>query len=236
MDNGSPLHREDLLHLMSLKEVLDAFVHEIRQPLNVIMLACQVIRLKAEQTPLAADIAGFLLQRSDLISSQVRRATETLQGVSDFSKGLDSEEAPVDLVAVFREISDMMGQQFNSREIRLLSELGDGPLPVPLPSRITEGIVIQSLAFARDTVQAIGAWHRDRDFSYTQMVTATPMNKPGEGGLHLAWSTGSVPDGTFLIDPRKHSGLRIAASVLSARGGILRASHDSLRVVFLGSR
>ncbi|GEM_PF-4238292 len=234
MDNGSALDREDLLHLMSLKEVLDAFVHEIRQPLNVIMLACQVIRLRMEQTPLAEDVSGFLIQRSDLIASQVRRATETVKSVSTFSRPSGSDEAQADVAAVFRKVNNLMGQQFSSREIQLRWDFGHGPLLVAVPSHIVEAVIIQSLAFARDTVQAIGAWHRGQDFSYLQSVTATLVNEGGEAGLRLGWNAGQLSNGAFLIDPRTHPGLLVTSSVLSNWGGDLSAATDSLSVTFSG--
>jgi nitrogen fixation/metabolism regulation signal transduction histidine kinase len=211
-------------------------VHEVRQPLNVIMLACRVIKLKTEQSSLPADVSSVLVQRSDLIASQVRRATDIVKGLSEFNKGLGSDQGETDVAAVFHKVHDLMEQQFSTRQITLEWDSGNVSLLVTVPERIVEGIVVQGLAFGRDTVQAISDWHKGQNSLYFPRVNVTLNDENGLITLFLAWETGQLPRGTYLIDPQTHPGLLVTSSILASNGGSLQTAQDSLRITFSGSR
>lgn len=231
MGTNNLLSEEDILELVSLKEILAGFAHEIAQPLNAIMIASQVIQLRVQRCLLSDDEKSFLTHRLGIVSSQVQRATQIVENLRGFSKRSVDTNGKVDVRAAFERVHSLMGQQFVGRGIELAYEYQE-PLP---PLSVSEGaielVLVQGLSFARDAVEAIGKWHDENGISYHKSVDVRLSPYEGGSAAHVHWRTGHLPEGIGLLDPAEKVGLTVASSILGAMGGNLDTSANSLLIV-----
>lgn len=231
MESGDHVEPKDMLHLLSLAEIFGGFSHEIAQPLNVIMMASQLILLKAQQAGLAGEDEAYIAQRSDLISSQVRKVAKIIETVRDFSRGVPGPQAARGIQAVLEEVLGLTGEQFVHRGIDLTWET-QVPLPAGTGADLPtfERIMVQSLAFARDTVQALGAWHKERQLSYEKRVKVKALDEGGCCMVSLSWDRCGFPEGLFAVEPGSRIGLVLAESVISTMGGSLITAPCSIEI------
>jgi nitrogen-specific signal transduction histidine kinase len=222
----------ELLRLISLREIFGGFAHEIAQPFNAIMIASQVVRLKVERAQLPPEEEDFLCQRLDLISDQVRRATDIVDELRSFSREEGQKTRGADLREVFEKVHGLMSQQFVSRGIDLTWE-ALGKLPATSIGFYTaEGIVVIAMAFARDTVQALGTGKQEHSASYRKAVDVKLQTVGTRVQALFRWAKAGPPDGALTIDPQNNAGIMIAGSILSACDGSLETADDSLTITF----
>jgi nitrogen-specific signal transduction histidine kinase len=222
----------ELLRLISLKEIFGGFAHEIAQPFNAIMIASQVVRLKVERSQLPPEEETFLCQRLDLISDQVRRATDIVDELRSFSREERHETRGADLREVFEKVHGLMSQQFLSRGIDLTWE-SLGKLPATsIGFHAAEGIIVIAMAFARDMVQALGTGNEDQSASYRKAVDVKLQTVGTRAQALFRWAKADGLDGAVTIDPQNNAGIMIAGSILSACDGGLETADDSLTVTF----
>ena len=232
----------ELLRLISLREIFGGFAHEIAQPFNAIMIASQVVRLKVERAQLPPEEEDFLCQRLDLISDQVRRATDIVDELRSFSREEGQKTRGADLREVFEKVHGLMSQQFVSRGIDLTWE-ALGKLPATSIGFLTaapkgrifftaEGIVVIAMAFARDTVQALGTGKQEHSASYRKAVDVKLQTVGTRVQALFRWAKADPPDGALTIDPQNDTGIMIAGSILSACDGSLETADDSLTITF----
>jgi C4-dicarboxylate-specific signal transduction histidine kinase len=233
MKNGNALSLEDILRLISMKEVFGGFAHEVAQPLNAIMIASQVIQLKLDRSGLSEEEKVFLVQKLSLVSSQVNRAAQIVEGLRAFTRGSKQELEKTDMEEAFERVHSLMGQQFIGRGIELVWEETGGSLP-PIRGElnVVEGVLVQGLAFARDAVEALVRWHDENGIAYKGIVQVKLVDVDGNAALHASWSAGELPAKTHPTDPASHVGLSTANSVLSVMGGSLQTSQKGLLIIF----
>jgi phosphoglycerate-specific signal transduction histidine kinase len=224
---------EDVLSLTTFQELFSGFAHEIAQPLNAIMIASQVIQLKMEATSLTADEKAFFVQRLNIVTSQVQKVSHLLESFRQFSRrGQTDSRGPADVHVVFTKVYSLMAQQFAARGIQVTVEAAnDLPLILKHLGKI-EGAIVQGLAFARDTISAIGQWHGDAGIDYERSLRIDLMVVDGVSGMCLLWNKGQMSEETAHASPDHHAGLRSAGSVLRSMGGVLETGVGSLRLVF----
>ena len=104
MERPENVKPEDFLRLTALQELLGGVAHEINQPLNAIMIASQVIRLRVERSHLAEEQEAFLTERLDLISSQAQKAAEII----DNFRSLGDKDESSDTETLFRVLFDQV--------------------------------------------------------------------------------------------------------------------------------
>ncbi len=225
---------EDVLNLTTFQELFSGFAHEIAQPLNAIMIASQVIQLKMEGTSLTADEKAFFVQRLNIVTSQIQKVSHLLGSFRGFS-GREQTEfvAPADVHAVFTKVYSLMGQQFAARGIQVTVEAAnDLPLILKHLCKI-ERAIVQGLAFARDTISAIGKWHGDAGIDYERYLRIDLTVVEEVSGMRLLWNRGQMPaEEAVHASPDRHVGLCAAGSVLRSAGGFLETAPASLRLVF----
>lgn len=213
--------REDLLHLASLGEVFGGFFHEIAQPLNAIMIAAQVIQLKAQNSSLPEEEKTFLDRRLDIVSSQVQRATQMVESLRLFSSATACYPEEANIEEVLERVLEFMRTQFLKRGIDVALQCG-GSLPrIRNDLHVTENIVVQILAYARDSVEAIVQWHEAQGAPYEKVVTINLTEDREASAIHVSWGFGKLPTDAVMIDPKSRVGLVTADLVLQSAGGIL---------------
>ncbi|MBI4966087.1 MAG: HAMP domain-containing histidine kinase [Desulfomonile tiedjei] len=222
-DNGPP--EEDLLHFASLEEVFGGFSHEMAQPLNAIVIAAQVIQLKVERSSLPEAERTFFNQRLEIISSQVQRATQMIGSLRSFSdSATDFYLQGTNISHIFQRIYDLMQNQFVKRGIGVALQCAGNLPPVKKDLHLVESVVVQCLAYARDSVGTIARWHESQAAPYRKEITAKLVESHRGSVLEIEWSLGTLPGNTVPLDPKSRVGLVTAALVLRSRDGELETS------------
>jgi len=219
---------KEILHVSAVKEILGGFAHEVSQPLNAIMIASQVIQIKVERSALPQTEKSFLTQRLAMVSSQVERATHIVDELRQFADGRTNYDGPVDLLRVYQRVQGFMDQQFMGRGIELrMKAVQDLPV-LRTDSRSVEAVLVHCLAFARDSLDAIGQWHDGRDIAFRKLASVRLFTNSGMSVLSVEWAVGNLPDSEISIDQESRIGLVTARSFLRSGGGDLQVSHASV--------
>jgi phosphoglycerate-specific signal transduction histidine kinase len=223
---------EEILHLTALAEVFGGFAHEIAQPLNAIMIASQVIQLKVERSTLPDTDKSFMSQRLAIVAAQVQRASNVVETLRKFTRRSGNQQHASDVAQILKDILGLMDQQFILRGIEVLLECGQPLSAVGGDLSTVERVLVQALAFSRDTVVAIGNWHASEGISYDKKLRIHVMEMNGHQIMHITWPLTQLPQTIAPADASAHVGLRTAATVLSAQGGSLTTRDDGLTILF----
>lgn len=232
MDVKDTMSHEEMLYLISLREVFGGFAHEMAQPLNAVMIASQVVQLKLDRTLLSEEEKGFLKDRLNIVSAQVQRATEIVEKLLLFSRGTVRGGQTKGLKEIFEEVHGLMGQQFLGRGIDLTWVCDDLPPTKCENVSLLKGIIVQALAFARDSVSAIEAHQERHGKSYTKRVQVNFAPEDRDSCMRIEWDAGESQPSHELTDSTKHTGLLAANAVISNLGGRLEASDSGLAIIF----
>ncbi len=234
MQGSLNVKAEDVLHLATLKEVLGAFRHEMSQPLNAIIMAAQIVQLRLDRTGLPGEEKEFLAQRLELISAQVKRANEILQDIRTIANQGRVTKDTANLRSLVDEIRILMAQQLIFRGIEVVQERMECELPISRDDiAVYEGIIIQGFACARETLQAIEAWHSEKSLSYKKTVRVNLMDTAKGAALDLTWDRGDSAAGELMIDPNSLAGLAAAQSILESAGGSMTIEQDAVNIRFV---
>ncbi len=154
-DSPSPsaLSLGQILRLKALKEAVGGFAHEISQPLNALMIASQVIKMVVEKSALNESERNFILQRLDIVATQVRKAGNIIDAMRTFVRGKGQTSECTDIRDVMDFTLSLMGQQLSARGIRFVPHISDCPLLTRLDRQTSECITIAAMAYARDLVE-----------------------------------------------------------------------------------
>lgn len=232
MDDTRELPASLLLRLTALRELFGGFAHEIAQPLNAIIIAAQVIQLKLQQSALPDAERDFFTQRLDLVTSQVHRATEIVDRLRSFSHANAPKTLEKDLKALCNRLFDLMRQQFVARGIDVNWNLQQPITPIPTDVSLVEGAIVQALAYARDSLQAMGEWHEKRGLVFKKVLNAKLMAVAGRAAFHLDWLTGELPPDELPFDPDSLPGLIFARQAVDSTGGRVETTSNSITVTF----
>jgi nitrogen-specific signal transduction histidine kinase len=232
MELNDLLAHEDILHLTSLREVFGGFAHEIAQPLNAIMIATQVIQLKLDRSLLTEEEKGFLKQRLSIVTGQAQRATQIVENLRVFSRGSPCGAAQKGIRAAFQAIHGLMGQQFVGRGIQLTWECAELPPGTCENMHLIEGVIVQALAFARDSVSAISSWHEEKGMLYKKKVDVRIAPVDSRSRMAITWDLGELPPTYEMTGFANRAGLFTASSVIAGLGGRLEPSASELTIDF----
>ncbi len=232
MDEMDAPPLEEILHLTSLAEVFGGFAHEIAQPLNAIMIASQVMQLKVERSGLPDTDKAFMSQRLSIVAAQVQRASSVVETLRKFTRRSGTPQGCSNMEHIVKEILGLMDQQFVMRGIEVVVDCRQTLSAIGGDVSIAERVLVQGLAFSRDTLAAIGNWHASEGFPYEKKLRIHVMEMNAHQLIHITWPLGKLGEGTTLVDPSVHTGLTTATAVLSAMGGSLTARDDGLTILF----
>jgi hypothetical protein len=232
-DHNESLSDLDVLRISALKEVMGAFIHEMRQPLNAIMIASQVVQMRMERSAnLSEDEKGFVKHRLGLVTDQVHRLSDTLENLRLFASGKARKDVS-SLKKVFEKVLDLMGQQFVSRGITIsLDHIQESEFRIASELWVEE-ILIQALAYARDSVGAIGDRHEKKGLEYSKKLDLILSEGAGSALFNASWNAGEFQD-NYELNFEKFPGLASAGSLLTESGGKLTLEQAGLTIRFPG--
>jgi len=226
------LSDEEVLQLTSLREIFGAFAHEIAQPLNAIMIAAQVIQLRVQRSSLPEEEKSFLAHRMGIVSSQVQRASGVVEGLRAFSRGLSGRGDQTDVSSLFKEVYRLMGQQFMGRGIEVAwAPLDSLPL-VALENSVAERILVQAMAFARDSMDALASWHEEGDIHFKKALDVKFLPESDGSAIIISWGSGELAGGESPLESGDYPGLVAAGNILAARGGKMEIFRNTVVLFF----
>ncbi|MEW6349155.1 MAG: hypothetical protein AB1646_08840 [Thermodesulfobacteriota bacterium] len=230
MNERISLGEEEFVALTSLREIVGGFVHEMAQPLNAIMIASQVIQMKLQRSLAPMEEKAYSIDRLGMITAQVQRANEILEGLRHFSRG-SGPAFRGDLAALFKKVRDLMGQQFMSRGIELTLHEEGTSLPVKGEETILLGVVVHAMAVARDSVQLLEARHSAKGLSYSKTIKVSLSSLGDRSSARISWNRGDIP-AEELPELAVHARLLAAGQVIASRGGEIEPGDASVSITF----
>lgn len=112
--------------LAAISRLTGGVAHEIKNPLNAIALRLDLLRAKLGAAD--ADLAEGLAPELDVLSREVVRLDRVVKTFLDFSRPMEVRFQEVDLVALVRELTDLMTPQARMARISLDLEAPPDPL------------------------------------------------------------------------------------------------------------
>ena len=132
--------------LVALGRLTAGIAHEVKNPLNAMMIHLELLRTKikagalAEPEPVAAGsglglataaphaIGASALEHVQIIESEIRRLDEVVQGFLKFSRPEDLRLQPVDAAAIFQEILPVIEPEAQANHVKVIVDV-----PASLP-------------------------------------------------------------------------------------------------------
>jgi len=136
--------------MTTLGQMSAGIAHELNQPLNAIKMGSEFLTMLVEtkREPAPRD----LQQVAEEISAQVDRATAIISRLREFGRKPDFEKEPVDINAVIRTVTGIIGPQLKLHNIELNMVMADElPLILAQPNRL-EQVFFNLLTNAQDAI------------------------------------------------------------------------------------
>lgn len=233
MSDLTKLSDEELLLWTTFPELLGGLAHEVAQPLNAISLTCEVFSIKIQRLGLNEADAKFFQDKLSNIRNQVRRASDTVNGVRRYTSwSKDSSKA--DLESSFNRISSLLRQQFISRGIELSVEIRGTFERLDLDPILLDLTVAQCLVFSRNKVEWLESLHKEAGVSYSKRIEVLLYSDSGEKSIHIKWDLGIVVrnDGKQDVPISSIIGLDATQALLGRFGGELEIHTDRISLNF----
>jgi signal transduction histidine kinase len=131
--------------LVALGRLTAGIAHEVKNPLNAMMIHLELLRTKIRRSALAPAAVGAggpgshrgdspsesaVLEHVQIIESEIRRLDEVVQGFLKFTRPEDLRLQPVRVSMLFEEILPIVEPEAKKNNVRVVVECPDGLPPV----------------------------------------------------------------------------------------------------------
>ncbi|MGH9523586.1 MAG: two-component system sensor histidine kinase NtrB, partial [Terriglobales bacterium] len=134
--------------LAAIGRLTSGVAHEVRNPINAIMVHLQIMREKMQE----ADPESK--RHMDVIASEIQRLGRVVQTLLDFTKPVELRLTDLDLRRIAEEVALLAGPEAARHGVLVQTDLPDAPLPVKVdPDLIKQAV----LNIANNGIQAMPA-------------------------------------------------------------------------------
>ena len=141
--------------------------HEVKNPINAIVLHLQLLRNKLEQ------IDPDTTRHVDIIDSEIHRLDRVVQILVDFTRPRDLHLEETDLRLVLDEVSLLAAPEAEQHGVRLVRELPPEPVPVKIDVDFIKqailNVVLNGVQAMPDGGTLALTAHRDEDIVVTEI-------------------------------------------------------------------
>ncbi|MBO0912027.1 MAG: PAS domain-containing sensor histidine kinase, partial [Acidobacteria bacterium] len=147
--------------------VTRSVAHEVKNPINAIVLHLQLLRNKLEQTD--PDTGRHM----DIIDSEIHRLDRVVQILVDFTRPRDLHLEETDLRALLEEVAVLVGPDAEQHGITLVEQLPEEPVPVKVDVDFIKqamlNVVLNGVQAMPKGGQLTVSAHRDEDSVVTEI-------------------------------------------------------------------
>ena len=151
MRDAESVHRiEDEIELSrrlaAIGRLTSGVAHEVRNPINAIMVHLQIMREKIQ------DIDPESRRHMDVIGSEIQRLGRVVQTLLDFSKPVELRLVDVDLRRLTEEVAALAAPEAARHDVIVQTDLPAEPLPVKVDADLVKQAVLN---IANNGIQAM---------------------------------------------------------------------------------
>ena len=132
--------------LAAIGRLTSGVAHEVRNPINAIMVHLQIMREKIQE------IDPESKRHMDVIGSEIQRLGRVVQTLLDFSKPVEMRLVDTDLRRLIEEVAVLAGPEAARHGVSVETDLPDSPLPVKVDSDLIKQTVLN---IANNGIQAM---------------------------------------------------------------------------------
>jgi PAS domain S-box-containing protein len=147
--------------LSAIGRLTSGVAHEVKNPINAIVVHLEVLRQKLHQ----ADPATR--RHMDVIGTEIKRLDRVVQTLLDFTRPVELRLVETDLRRLVDEVVALASPEAAQHQVRIQRETGTGPLPVRVDVDLTKqailNIVINGVQAMPDGGNLNIALHREGD-------------------------------------------------------------------------
>ena len=158
--------------LTSLGEMATGIAHEINQPLTIISLATQVLRINLSKD----DSTNIEIGTISSIEQQVSRASNIINNMRRFARLNADSTSLVDISEPLPIALSFFQEQFRLNEIKLITSISESLPKIRINSQKFEQIVINFLSNARYAVEKKAKYENE---NYTKTIHIHLSASPG---------------------------------------------------------
>jgi PAS domain S-box-containing protein len=132
--------------LAAIGRLTSGVAHEVRNPINAIMVHLQIMREKIQQ------IDPESRRHMDVIASEIQRLGRVVQTLLDFTKPVELRLVETDLRRLTEEVAMLAAPEAARHGVIVQTDLPDGPLPVKVDADLVKQAVLN---IANNGIQAM---------------------------------------------------------------------------------
>jgi signal transduction histidine kinase/HAMP domain-containing protein len=122
--------------LAALGRLTSGVAHEVKNPINAIVVHLELLRQKLESTDPNAQ------RHMDVIGAEIRRLDRVVQTLVDFTRPMDLHLAELDLRRLLDDIIQLASPDAERHGVHVLRQVTDEPLPVKIDTDLVKQAIL----------------------------------------------------------------------------------------------
>lgn len=130
--------------LAAIGRLTSGVAHEVKNPINAIVVHLEILRQKLASAPPAASGAtqNDVTRHVDVIAAEIQRLDRVVQMLVDFTRPVELRLADVDLRKLLDDVVMLSSPDAERHNVSLVRDLPDEPLPVKIDADLVKQAVL----------------------------------------------------------------------------------------------